>query len=161
MSSQTFQPQPNIKSNMFYIVQSSTSCWICKKTTEVACIVVPQGHESFESDSCLPSEYAASLNELEYLNDEPLTILGRLAPSCFLDYSQQADHSYLMNHCSHCRAKLGDFYLHSEPGGPFFPITSEDYKAIHIQRFDIAIEAEASTSIGPLAEFLEAKHECT
>ena len=31
-----------------------------------------------------------------------------------------------MNHCQHCHAKIGDFFLHNEPGGAFVPLSELD-----------------------------------
>ena len=35
--------------------------------------------------------------------------------------SKTAEMSYFANHCEQCDVLQGDFYLHSEPGGAFFP----------------------------------------
>jgi hypothetical protein len=40
-----------------------------------------------------------------------------------------------MNHCS-CGAKLGDFYLHNEPGGAFFPTSESTAREIELKRID-------------------------
>ncbi|MBJ2239484.1 hypothetical protein ACLE2W_07355 [Pseudomonas shahriarae] len=40
-------------------------------------------------------------------------------------YSKAACSRYLMNHCENCGAKLGDFFLHSEPSGAFFPTSPQ------------------------------------
>lgn len=43
-----------------------------------------------------------------------------------------------MNHCTSCGAQLGDFYMHSEPGGAFFPITPAAARVIRLRRLQVA-----------------------
>jgi hypothetical protein len=54
-----------------------------------------------------------------------------------------------MNHCRDCGAKMGDFHLHSEPGGPFFCITSSDWNRIrqHLLERDGAYDFDGSYSL--------------
>ena len=57
------------------------------------------------------------------------SILKEKAPTYYLDYSKQAGERYYVNHCK-CGAKLGDFFLHSEPEGSFMIISEDDLENI-------------------------------
>jgi hypothetical protein len=46
--------------------------------------------------------------------------------------------SYYMNHCASCNAPLGDFYMHLEPGGAFFPTTPRAARAIRLLRLEVS-----------------------
>ena len=50
-----------------------------------------------------------------------------------------------MDHCK-CAAKLGDFYLHNEPGGAFYPTSEEEAKDITLYelKIDEKIQVDAS-----------------
>jgi hypothetical protein len=50
-----------------------------------------------------------------------------------------------MNHCNQCNSKLGDFYMHSEPGGAFQPLTSEEARTIKLYFFNEFFEASVGT----------------
>ena len=49
--------------------------------------------------------------------------LKQYHPRYYKSFSKTTETHYWMNHCR-CGARFGDFFLHSEPGAPFFP-TSE------------------------------------
>lgn len=47
-----------------------------------------------------------------------------LEPNFRLDHSKTQAKRVYMNHCQHCAAKLGDHFMHCEPGGAFCPSSS-------------------------------------
>ena len=57
----------------------------------------------------------------------------------------------IVGYACECGAKLGDFFLHSEPDGPFFGLETEALRAWLIER---PLRVEASSSEGPLDEWL-------
>lgn len=74
-------------------------------------------------------------------------------------YSLQAGETYFMNHCEHCGAKLGDFYMHSEPGGAFFPTSPAEASTMILQQFDAPFEANGSVGYASddFVEFMQRK----
>jgi hypothetical protein len=77
--------------------------------------------------------------------DEPAILTGiKEMPKAVFDYlvgvhphfekraSKTAGSEYYMNTCD-CGSHFGDFYLHSEPGGAFFPMSDDDAKQIIIE----------------------------
>ena len=72
---------------------------------------------------------------LDYIAQMPQVILDyirRVHPRYEKRTSQMAGCAYYMNTCS-CGAQFGDFYLHSEPGGAFFPDSEEQASQITIE----------------------------
>lgn len=59
-------------------------------------------------------------------------------------YSQQAGETYFMNHCEHCGAKLGDFYMHSELGGAFFPTSPAEASTTVLHKVEAPFESHGS-----------------
>lgn len=58
--------------------------------------------------------------------------IQQLSSSYHLGYSRAANGSYYANHCPKCKRLQGDFMLHEEPGGVFFPISTEQASRIKL-----------------------------
>ncbi len=85
-------------------------------------------------------------SNLSFVPDKLKQILRNVAPSYYMDYTKQSNSSYYVNHCE-CGAKLGDFYMHNEPDGAFFPLPEEQAQTILMYQLDIedeSIEIKAS-----------------
>ncbi|MBH2977808.1 hypothetical protein I5R25_06070 [Serratia marcescens] len=108
-----------------YLVQSFEPCWRCRYFSQVYCL----------ADSRLNC-----FSYVEKVEDGLRYILGPNAPRYTLDFSKQTNSKYFMNHCEKCNAKIGDFYMHSEPGGAFFPVDEVDARNV------IAYELKSITS---------------
>lgn len=52
-----------------------------------------------------------------------------------------------MNHCA-CGAPLSDFFLHSEPGGAFFPTSPEEVEGIILRELPVAGPFKVEASYG-------------
>lgn len=118
-----------------YAVESKTACWRCDKVTRVVTVAA----ESFigRGESKEPVEPDLYLfSGIESLPQELLGALRRVNPGYRKRFSKTAGMSYYMNHCS-CGAQLGDFYMHSEPGGAFFPATPQAARAIRLHRLKL------------------------
>ena len=92
------------------------------------------GLSFFSMPVCIENELAGKIN--------------RLFPNYKIAYSKTAESSYWANHCEHCGALQGDFFLHSEPGGAFFPLEIEEYEQLTFitvpSKFDVEIDADYS-----------------
>ncbi|CAI2398754.1 DNA primase TraC [Serratia proteamaculans] len=98
-----------------YLVQSFEPCWRCRHFSRVYCL----------ADSRLNCFYY-----VERIEEELRYIIGPNAPRYTLDYSKRTNSKYFMNHCEKCNAKMGDFYMHNEPGGAFFPVEEVDARNV-------------------------------
>ena len=70
--------------------------------------------------------------------------LIRHAPNFEPTSSRTAGATYWANLCVHCRALQGDFYLHSEPDGPFFE-GPEDFGGTRVLLTEKNVEIEAGS----------------
>jgi len=149
------EPEFHVRSPYYFILQSATECWKCYCLTRVFSFRLPEEHEQFEfaeedeeTDFSLESGlgywvcdgFRAGLSDVLTLSPSVIKQLRTYTTRYQPDYSQKAGMVYYMNHCEHCSAKLGDFYMHSEPGGAFFPMSPDAASAmtLHLvrERFD-------------------------
>lgn len=136
-----------ISSPWFVLAESTEECWSCGSDTKVFAILLPKIEDEMkvrkadEEDISAPTP--CSLSNISEVNDPVETYLKGLSPNFYSDHSGTAGHTYWMNHCEKCSAKIGDFYLHSKPGHAFFPVTDEEIRKIKLTRIDIPLEADA------------------
>ncbi len=101
-----------------YLLSSTIECYSCDEVTIVHCIAASGVSEEDE-----PEEVGVRLrllSNVEQIDNAILPKLGEMAPAYHTNRSMTQGRRVWMNHCVHCGAKQGDFYLHSEPDGPFF-----------------------------------------
>ena len=63
--------------------------------------------------------------------------------------------TYYANHCERCEALQGDFYLHSEPGGAFFPEFEGNDAYVQFVAMHGLAEMTGDIGQGPLGEEFE------
>lgn len=138
-----------IKSPLF-LAQSETNCWNCGSEITVVALLAPNIINSEEDAVC-------KLLNITYLPEILLKRIQSLNQNFKLRQSKTTLESYYANVCQHCNKITGDFYLHSEPGGAFFPLEDEDFKKIRLIKFDLEdeIELESDYSYGFVEEMLE------
>jgi Domain of unknown function (DUF5710) len=111
----------------FYVVESHDTCWKCGKTTRVITFASHGVEENGEKlKEFVKFHYVAHLPAR--LED----FVERNYPEYFRDYSKTTESFYFMNHCRNCGASWGDFFLHDEPEGAFFPTEREAAKKIKL-----------------------------
>jgi hypothetical protein len=113
-----------------YLAKTFVNCWKCGEFTDVFCFAAAGYIEEGER-----YEFFSHFSNLADMDERLLTILKTHAPHYTGDYSHQAGAYYFINHCEHCNAKIGDFYMHNEPGGEFCPI--DDVQGGAITLYDI------------------------
>ena len=143
-----------IKAPRYALLQGEAACYACGAIGPVVAIAAPP--EAIVEDDAYPLSAGEhgwiGLSDVDDLPAATQSRVQELAPGYRADYSATARAPYLMNHCAHCGAKFGDFFLHSKPDGPFFGIETEGLKAWIV---DEPLEVDASFSEGPLGEWLE------
>ena len=89
------------------------------------------------------TEYVSGINLQSILQEKINSKLKirRFTESFKLAYSKTAGARYFMNHCQHCGAKLGDFFMHSEPGGAFFPTSPAQANKMTLFRINERFDA--------------------
>ena len=108
-----------------YLAHTRMSCWRCGADMPAIALVAPNVAET-EGEICL-------LSEVEELPESVLQFVRKRFPSFKLTYSKTLGLRYYANTCPRCGVIFGDFYLHSEPGAPFFPTTEDEAKELTLE----------------------------
>jgi hypothetical protein len=128
-----------------YLVESSALCWRCKRLTKVVALAAAQ----VLCDGWRRGDVTV-LSNVRSLPAPFADLMVQVWPQYHPDYSKQAGGRYLMNHCDRCKAKLGDFFLHDEPGAAFFPTDARSARAIRLRPLPIqvsfSLEADVTDS---------------
>jgi hypothetical protein len=125
-----------------YLVGMKVACWRCKAQMPVVAFVAPQVAGSHGEVSIL--------SNIQQIPAEVLLFVQKRVPTFQLRSSRTAGSKYYANTCPTCHVIYGDFYLHSEPGAPFFPESEEEAKALYITEIPLtnSVEIEASPGVG-------------
>jgi hypothetical protein len=119
-----------------YIFSSINFCWRCEKETRVVGLGVQKIKVEQDDD------YTEEINSKElicllyFIDYLPCSILEKIKvrfKKYYYDYSRTVESKYYMNHCEHCGAKLGDFYMYCEPGGSFYPTSEFEASCIKLE----------------------------
>lgn len=117
-----------------YLASSRTKCWKCSQDTQVFCLA----HK--DSDSGVITLISSLLDVSEELS----SALKEKAPTYHFDYTRWSENHYYVNHCE-CGAKLGDFFLHNEPDGPFFIMSEADINQITMSDLNLKEPAKVKS----------------
>jgi len=115
-----FQLDPPI-----HLVAGETSCWRCGAPMPVVAILC----ENVES----ADEGPYILSNTTELPQELTAFVQQRCPTYRLKYSKTVGGKYYANNCPKCGVISGDFYLHSEPGAPFFPTESDEAELLTLE----------------------------
>lgn len=138
----------------YLLAKATRICWKCgQKTPVMAPAAVNYYHlEQVDEDDPDGGEVAWVKGEnptlFSYLQSADLPAmeyLKKVHPQFKYSFSKAIQFSYWANTCKHCGILQGDFELHDEPGGPFFPIVydPDDINIVEFQlEYDYAIEGE-------------------
>jgi len=91
-----------------------------------------------------------TLSDVTGLPRRVFEFIRKRFPTYKLKYSKITRSEYYANTCPKCGVLFGDFYMHCEPGAPFFPTTEEEAGALCIQPIPLqgAIHVAASPAAG-------------
>lgn len=134
-------PEYSVRAPHYFIIKSQTGCWRCKEITSVFSFLLPPEYEYYESDAedigywISPGVFSIT-SMVDGLAVSVISHMQKMTKKYRIAYSKKAGVRYYMNHCEHCNATQGDFYLHNEPGGAFFPTDQWDAQRISIYPVD-------------------------
>jgi hypothetical protein len=98
-----------------YVVAASARCWKCRAEIEVICLYCKHGLVGTETYS----EFSvSSISAVDAALEEQL----KGWPAFRWRFDRSLGRRVLTNVCTHCGASQADYYLHCEPGGPFFTL---------------------------------------
>jgi len=113
-----------------YLVGMKVYCWKCQKRMPVVAILAPNVEET-DGEVCI-------LSDIIGLPTDVLGYIQKRVPTFKLKFSKTVGSKYYANTCPNCGVISGDFFLHSEPGAPFFPM--DEKEAALLFRTEIPIE---------------------
>ncbi|KAB7684440.1 hypothetical protein GBN23_02910 [Plesiomonas shigelloides] len=115
-----------------FIVMSSSVCWRCGKSSRVMCIASNGfwDRESYDLDYEDKSFSLLTYSNVSFISDGILSVVLNGFNLYKPSHSKTSNSTYYMNHCEHCGAKMGDYFMHHEPGGAFSPIDKEGAELI-------------------------------
>lgn len=132
----------HVRSNSYFIAQTTKLCWKCSKHTTVFGFILPAGHEMLgPNDEDDGQDMWHQYNEpaiTSYITDLLPTVMVRIklfSQHYRIDFSKTIQSSYWMNHCEHCGMKQGDFEMYCEPQGAFFPVDEHTASLIVLHKF--------------------------
>ncbi|MBD8476552.1 hypothetical protein IFT98_20865 [Pseudomonas sp. CFBP 8770] len=153
-------PEFSVRAQYYYVMESVSDCWACSTPTRVYSFKLPEQHEQFDhyveedegEDFALTSNlgewkcygYRGTASNVSRLSPRVTKQIYRFTSRFKLAYSKIVGRRYWMNHCEHCEAKLGDFFMHEEPGGAFFPISPHEAKRMKLKRINDRFDADCS-----------------
>lgn len=147
----------------FYLIESFEVCYRCQSNAPVITFGAAGSDDLIESSPA--SDENSDCNDEEPVSFSYISVIpGRLAafieknyPTYFIDWSNTTESYYFMNHCDKCNARLGDFFLHSEPDHAFFPQTPEDVNHMKVTNLKSTggVTLNASVHYGSMAYILE------
>lgn len=136
-------------SSPIFLITSTEDCWRCRIPQPViamaSCSVLEADEENGDAEISDP----VILSNISRMPDEIASYLTTRFPRYQIHRSRTAGFAYFTNFCE-CGANFGDFYLHCEPGGAFFPTTKDEAEQMSVERlpFDGEFEFECSPSYG-------------
>lgn len=125
-----------------YLIGMKVPCWRCNSKMTVVSLLAPHVADT-ENQVCV-------LSNIERMPQEILGVIQKRVPTFQLRSSLMAGSKYFANTCPNCHVIYGDFFLHSEPGAPFFPESEEDAKSVYLTEIPLLkpIKIEASPGFG-------------
>ncbi len=144
----------NVRAPFYHVARVQCRCWRCGKATSVFAIALPPEHETLigdgahgrqdpETESWQCPGVRAWIFHIEYLPLEVRRRLRVMAPLFRRKHSRTTAGAYWTNHCAHCGASQGDYFLHCEPDVAFMPMSAQAAAPIRLERVDQPIGAYA------------------
>jgi hypothetical protein len=133
-------------SSPIYLVRSHESCWKCGRRQEVIALAARHLEET-DPEPLHEGDEPVLFENMKEMPKEILEFVTRVHPHYEKRTSRTAESTYYMNTCD-CGAHFGDFYLHSEPGHAFFPMSEEEAYEITIQEIPFTGKFEFLCSYG-------------
>lgn len=125
-----------------YLTGMKISCWRCGNRMSVVAIVAP----NIEGEG----EEVGVLTDIRTLPHEVLNFLQERVPTFELKYSKMVERKYYGNVCPKCHTLSGDFFLHSEPEAPFFPMDEKQASRLYLTEIPVKepVSIQASFHVG-------------
>lgn len=125
-----------------YLLGMKVSCWRCGSRMTVVALLAPNA-EGANGEVCV-------ISNVQGLPNEVLSFMQQKVPTYQFRASRTAGSKYSANSCPKCKVIYGDFYLHDEPGAPFFPESEEAAKALYVTEIPIrgTVDIQGAPGVG-------------
>ena len=125
-----------------FMIGMKIPCWRCETRMPVIALLAPKVKDT-EEQICV-------ISDIEAIPRNILSFIQQRVPTFKLKHSMMAGKKYYANTCPKCRVLYGDFFLHAEPGAPFFPTDEEDAKLLYIKEIPISktVSMNAGLNLG-------------
>ncbi|GIM55547.1 DUF5710 domain-containing protein [Capnocytophaga cynodegmi] len=140
----------------FYLALNTRECWRCKNEIPVISLYsdnfyqLDYSGENAEYETFEKVEAKSFFSEIVFLDSDISKFLKQNFTFFKLGFSKTINDKYWANHCIKCNSLQGDFFNHSEPGGPFCPVTEDECAKLTLVelpfKFDIGINGGFSIS---------------
>jgi len=123
-----------------YLASTTIGCWRCGSAMPAVALVAPNVSDA-DGEPCM-------LSEVRELPEPVLSFIQARFPSFRRKYSKTVGGEYFANTCRRCGVLYGDFYLHDEPGTPFFPTSEEEACSVRLEEVPLAGPISIRASLG-------------
>ena len=122
-----------------YLVGKKIDCWKCGARMPAVALVAPnvEGMYDGEDEDGGENDEICVLSDIVKLPTNVLEYLQQRVPTFQLRYSKTVGDKYYANTCPRCGMLSGDFFLHSEPGAPFFPMDEAEAALLYLTEIPI------------------------
>ena len=118
------QEEAYIVKDYFYLIFGTKTCYRCNQATSV----IGFGIEN----------YAEVIDPNVYHTDSPISWQsGTIHIVPFISYSKTIDDYYFANHCEHCNALQGSYFLFDEVDSPFFINSVADVQQLDLYQVQL------------------------
>ncbi len=146
-------PAPFLRASCFWLLTGTADCWKCSQSTQVSAIALA-GYDELVDDA--EWEWVDGRSLLSYISGvDPVSLRAIQDVAPWLRYGRSAtvDTTYLSNHCLHCGALQGDWFL-ADAGSVFFPTDQSEMQDFAVYRFDLPLAIDAQPSFSGWHDWL-------
>ena len=129
-----------VRAPRFAVALAACECWSCVQRTRVGRLVIGPQAPDDDDASGAADEDPSELTYIQSLNADALAAVLQVAPWMRWLGSNSTGTTYFGNGCEHCGVLQGEHFL-GEPGGPYFPLSNEEAKAISMTWVETLLEA--------------------
>ena len=114
-----------------YLVGKKIYCWKCAARMPAVALLAQDFEDADEYGPCV-------FSNVEHIPASVLKYIQGRVPTFRLRYSKTVRANYFANTCPQCGVISGDFHLHSEPGGPFFPTEEDEAQSLYLTEIPLS-----------------------
>ena len=137
-------PRPDflLRAAQYYLAETTVQCFMknCQSSTRVYSVLLPKSFETWEPEQhgsdvgwWLSWDNPSFVSYAMELSESVRNDVMQLTKNYYPDFSKTMNSIYWMNHCDSCGIKQGDWPLHDEPGGGFFPTDTVEARRITLR----------------------------